>query len=288
MGHVVEQRPDGEPGPERRPDGATPGSEVEPARQAAPEQRAEPERFDAEQFRQFQQFQQFQEFLRYQEAQQGGSTPRYPPAAAPPQQLDPAPPGRPKAPRWLRWLGKKVLGWLVFLALLALALILAAKYIINMVTGGDDPERPAAEMGGGTYRTNKILSTEPYEAVRKVYAQIAYGRPDLACGYFDNERGIQQRFAVNTGYADCREAVLGLHEQVAHVNDYAESIYPRTYDPDATTIRIDSCDFPIEGGPALGTFVVTKQDFEGQWLITGHEKGPRTCPAPPASTGPTR
>lgn len=130
------------------------------------------------------------------------------------------------------------------------------------------------ETGGGTYHANKILTTQPYEAVRAVYETIGQDQPDQACGRFDT--ATQDTFARDVGYPDCRQAVLGLHSQVTNVNDYAESIFPEQYDPNATTIAIDSCDFTISGGPALGVFTVTKVE-KGQWLITAHATGPRTC-----------
>ncbi|EHR48962.1 hypothetical protein SacmaDRAFT_0666 [Saccharomonospora marina XMU15] len=287
MGHVAEQRPDGRHDPEPQA-----GAEVGPVQDAAPQHP------DPEQLRQFEQFQQFQQFLRFQEAQraqrqigteltQHGQQSLLPTGT---QDLVPQPPPTgSKVPGWLRWLGKKLLGWLIFFILLAIALTWAYNYFI----GGDDDNssESAAKMGGGTYKTNELLSKEPHEAVRSVYDAIAQTDPRTntpliadACGRFDNDnRQIQQRFASNLGYADCRQAVLGLHAEVTNVNDYAESIHPRRYDANAGSLRIDSCDFDVKGGPALGVFTVTQVEF-GQWLITGHEPGPATCPKPTTAT----
>nr|WP_255375704.1 hypothetical protein [Saccharomonospora sp. CUA-673] len=271
--------------------------------------------------RQFQQFQQFQEFLKFQQAQQeqGGSvvpSPQHPPAPHPgpqypaphypeqqyppqqpgahgsvattnPQELEPRPPRRRrKPPRWLVWLGKKVLAWLIAFLLLAIAATWAYNHFFGDSGAGQTTEE-YAEHGGGTYRTNELLSDEPYEAVRQVYDAIAQTDPETggplvpqACGRFAER--TQQTFAENLGHADCREAVRALHEEVTHVNDYAESIFTRGYLPTSEQERIDSCSFTISGGPALGVFVVEKQDHAGQWLITGHEPGPENCPAPPA------
>lgn len=311
MGDVVEQRPDGTPDrpdrPDTRPDpgGAPsaasgdpgPGVELTPAesRQLDAEQLRQLQTF--REFQQFQQFQQFQELMRRQEAgsqadpsaQLGttGTTDLVPPPVPPPPSQPPAPPSR--LPRWVQWLGKKILGWLVFFLLLALFATWAFNQLFGTDNGGTDTEA-AARMGGGTYHTQELLAKEPYEAVRRVYDSIAQEDPRTnrpliaeACGHFDNDRGIQQRFAENTGHEDCRAAVLALHEQVTHVNDYAESIYPQWYDPDATTVRIDSCDFAVEGGPALGVFEVSQVEM-GQWLITAHEPGPTACPASPSSS----
>ncbi|EHR59389.1 hypothetical protein [Saccharomonospora cyanea] len=287
MGDVVEQRGDATPG---RPDDEIeivpddPGTDLTPA---APE--LDPEQL--RQFREFQQFQQFQQFMRHQQAaghqaQPGQlSTTTGTDVVAPPP---PAPRTR-RVPGWLQWLGRKILGWVVFFLLLAIF----ATWAFNELFGSDDDNNSteaAARMGGGTYHTEELLAKEPHEAVRKVYDAIAQEDPSTnrpliaeACGHFDNDRGIQQRFAVNTGHPDCRAAVLALHEQVTHVNDYAESIFPRWYEPGATTVRIDSCDFAVKGGPALGVFEVTEVEM-GQWLITGHEPGPTTCPATGTTT----
>lgn len=292
MGHVVEQRDDRRGDPERQAHGDTPAPETSTEITASPGNPPPAPPIDAEQLRQFRQFQQFQQFLRFQEAQHQAGTDLTPVAtgetstARPPAALPPPPPSRPRAPGWLRWLGKKLLGWLIFFLLLAMALTWAYNYFFG--TGDESGSESAAKLGGGTYHTEEILSTEPHEAVRQVYDAIAQESPRTngplvaqACGRFDDR--TQQRFATNLGYPDCRQAVLALHERVTHVNDYAESIRPRRYDPDATNLRIDSCDFDIQGGPALGVFTVTRVEM-GQWLITGHEPGPATCPAPTAAT----
>ncbi len=299
MGDVVEQRPDGEAGqcgvngadsePEivsdaMPADSGRPGTDLTPMSPAPPPgtpgtpgaaQLSQSPQADPEQLRQFHEFQQFQQFLRFQESRGQLSTTGSTELA--PHQQPQAPPPPSKIPGWLQWLGKKVLGWLVFFLLLGIF----ATWAFNELFGSDDDNstEAAARMGGGTYHTEELLAKEPYEAVRKVYHHIAQGRVDFACGRFDNDNGIQQRFAENTGaHPDCRQAVIALHEQVTHVNDYAESIFPRWYDPDATTVRIDSCDFDIQGGPALGVFTVTEVEM-GQWLITGHEPGPTSCQA---------
>lgn len=279
--------------PEQRPgDESEDRGELDRARPAEPVRpdQVQPPQLDPEQLRQFQQFQQFQDYLRFTEAQrQGGQVvptqPGEPPVPPPPHggavQVAPPPPSpRPsiRLPRFVKRILASVLSALIFLAVLGVA----GKLLYDHFFPAQDDDKPASETGGGTYHANKILSTEPYEAVRKVYQQIAQGRPDLACGYFDIP--VQQAFAVDLGYADCRQAVLDLKTKVTNVNDYAESISPEQYDPNTATLTIDSCRFPIEGGPALGVFTVTKVD-KGQWLITGHAPGPRTCA--PASSTPT-
>nr|WP_324604555.1 hypothetical protein [Saccharomonospora iraqiensis] len=269
---------------------------------------------DADRLREFEQFRRFQEFQRFEEFQRATGAGDVPGAGAPvpagthptgtdlspggtttvgtaPPAGPPAPPPDPgqgrlrtlRVPKWLRWLGRKVLAWLIFFLLLALFVT----WLLNQLFGSDEEGMSTEELagsGGGTYRTDQLLATEPHEAVRKVYHHIAQNRVDFACGYFDNDAGIQQRFAENLGRADCREAVHALHGEVSHVNDYAESVFPRWYDPEAHRVRIDSCDFDIAGGPALGVFTVTRVEL-GQWLITNHQPGPRTCPRPGGPSG---
>ncbi|GAA1207003.1 hypothetical protein [Prauserella alba] len=271
------------------------------------------------QFQQFQQFQEFLKFQQAQQTgqpQPGGEvvpgtpgTPvapgspqsaQYPPAPYTPPQApsnttadhaalagtgdrlpEPAQRPRRRPPRWLTWLGKKLLAWLVAFLLLALA----ATWAYNHFFGSGDSDQTTEEYargGGGSYHATELLADNPYAAVRSVYDAIAQADPDTglpdadkACGRFDE--ATQQRFADNLGSGDCRQAVNALHKQVTHVNDYAESIYPRGYLPTSTTERIDSCSFTVSGGPALGVFTVEKVEHD-QWLITGHEPGPETCP----------
>lgn len=180
-------------------------------------------------------------------------------------------------PRFAKRMLASVLSALIFLAVLGVA----GKLLYDHFFPPQDDDRPASETGGGTYHANKILSTEPYEAVRKVYQQIAQGRPDLACGYFDIP--VQQTFATDLGYADCQQAVLDLKTKVTNVNDYAESIPSSVSEQYGDIVTVDSCRFAISGGPALGVFTVTKVE-KGQWLITGHEPGPKTCAPPTATT----
>jgi hypothetical protein len=316
MGHVAEQRGDEQPA-----GGQAPGSDIEPVRSPgagqAPESSPQPSslqpsgpppqgpQLDAEQLRQFQQFQQFQDFLRYSEAQRHGQgyIPQPPPAElAHAQQATPAPhhswlpapppagppalplaPPRPGLPRWARRLLKRIVRWVLLLAVLALAGTWAYNHFFG--SSGDE-NRPAAETGGGTYRTNLILSTQPYEAVRMVYQHVAQGRADLACGRFDE--ATQRKFATDLRYVDCAQAVAALHAKVTHVNSYAESI-PSSVSgqPPEGTVHISSCQFGVRGGPNLGAFTVTQVE-KGQWLITGHAAEPDPCPAPSPSTTASR
>lgn len=127
--------------------------------------------------------------------------------------------------------------------------------------------------------------------MRRVYDGIAQHGPgprsmvEHVCGLFDQNG--QQQFAADLGYPDCAEAVSGIHDKMdkspGSVDAYAESIDKHSGWPPGETVRIDSCDFTITGGPALGDFTV-KQVEKGQWLIVGHSSGPQTCPATPTTT----
>jgi hypothetical protein len=287
MGDVADEHADERPGGD--PD---PGAAVEPSTGSQP-----PTPPSEEQLRQFQQFQQFQDYLRYTEAQRVGGgglvvpepdrqltpppmPPQYPPRGGelvPDRDRQPA--LRPKMPGWLTWLIRKVVGWAIALLLIGLAATWAYHHYFPSTTAGTDT-KTVTDSGGGKYHTNQVLSTTPYEAVRQVYKDVAAGLGVDACGRFNDP--VQPKFARDMGYADgnCQEAVAGLRAKVTDLDGYAESMPSNLSQPlPGDTITIDSCDFTISGGPALGKFTVSKVDL-GQWLITGHDVGPTSCPAP--------
>ncbi|WP_290059976.1 hypothetical protein [Amycolatopsis solani] len=277
---------------EQRDDGK-PGSEVEPAGPSTPA--AQP--IDPAQLEEFRQFQQFQDYLRFTQSQQGNApapTPdaglvQAPPASHPGGGAQPPmiPPGyqlvpaeRRRAPRWLSWLGKKVIAWVLALVILGVA----GTWLYNHFFPNDSGKTSAqlAQEGGGKYQTNHILSTSPYEAVREVYDAVAQNLVPQACGRMDEP--IQQKFAQDLGYADCQVAVHELNRKVTNKNKYAESMPSYVSEPiPGDRFTISSCQFGIEGGPALGAFTVQKVE-KGQWLITAHTNEPTPCPAPTPTT----
>ncbi|MFI5605967.1 hypothetical protein [Amycolatopsis sp. NPDC051903] len=259
---------------------------------------------DPAELEQFRQFQQFQDYLRFTQAQQG-THPAPPPDAGlvpagprhPQTQQGgwqpPAPPNHPGAlapydepprrrrpvPRWLKRLGGKVLGWIIVLVILGIAATWAYRHFFPSDEGKSSAQ--IAAEGGGTYHTNHIFSTNPYEAVRFVYHNVAQGRVQDACGRFRED--VQTKFAQDVGQPDCQVAVQKLHAQVTNQNDYAESLPSYVSGPPPEgVVTIDSCTFTVQGGPALGVFTVTQVD-KGQWLITGHAPGPEKCGPPSAS-----
>jgi hypothetical protein len=312
------------PAPQQNP--AEPGTALPAVTQSGAQPPALPQpsdgqpALDPEQLRQFQQFQQFQDYLRFTQAQQGNQPAPAPdaglvpagaqqqtshqPATQPGWQppVPPGPPGalapyeeprRPRrgAPRWLKRLGGKVLGWVIVLLLIAIAATWAYRHFFPS-DAGKSSAQIAAE-GGGTYHTNQILTTaSPYESVRRVYDGIAQHGPgqrsmvDHVCGLFD--QAGQQQFAADLGYPTCAAAVPGIHDKMdkspGSVDAYAESIDKHSGWPPGDTVQVNSCAFTITGGPALGDFAV-KQVEKGQWLIVGHSRGPSTCTAPPTTTG---
>lgn len=247
---------------------------------------------DEEQLRQFRQFQEFQRFLEYQREHGEGPDER---------SREAGPAGwRRTPPAWLTKLGGKLLT--AFLVLIAVVAGLALA--INHYLGGSDEVSDAelAEQGGKKAEETKLYASDPYEAVRDVYRRVAQQDPstglpqvEKVCLRFD-EAGRSQ-FTANMGAPTCEDAVIALNEDVEHVTNYVQSL-PRSmpyevYDEvsqlnEGESYTIESCEAArslggtIIGGPALGTFIVSKiPDAKGeQWLITGHEPGPRSCPTP--------
>ncbi|MFB9683297.1 hypothetical protein [Amycolatopsis plumensis] len=320
---MAEQRDDGKPGSEIEPAGSNapaPGNDAAPVPGQGAPALPQPSRaagqppVDPAQLEQFRQFQQFQDYLRFTQAQQGNQPAPVPDSGvvqAPPSQPAPQqggqppmiPPGyqlvpveRRRAPKWLTWLGKKVIAWVLAFILLAIA----GTWLYNHFFPNDAGKTSAqlAQEGGGKYHTNHVFSTNPYEAVRMVYHNVAQGRVDDACGRFQNEgqrdtqtrfaQDIAQTFRQDAAQTDCKKAVEFLATQVTNKNDYAESLPSSVSEPlPGDTVTIDSCTFPVTGGPALGVFTVSKVD-KGQWLITGHAIGPAKCSGAPTVTPTSR
>lgn len=267
MDAVADQHQDDD----QRPD--TPGTEIEPAPPAQPAA-ADPPALpaDPEELRRFREFQQFQEFQRFQDFQRAELERRE----------DPPPPAKRKPPKWLVTIGGKILGALLLLA----AIVLGGALAIDYFLGAEDPITPEeqAKQGGKKAEGTKLFASSPYEAVRRIYDDVAQGVTDDICLRFDE--AARGQFAANMGHETCSAAAADLHEQVTNVDAYAESLPSNVSNPGlGDQIDIDSCAVAVapsgvRGGPALGTFTVTKlPEAEGrQWLITGHIAGPEKCP----------
>lgn len=283
-GHVAEQRDDGKP-----------GAEVEPAGSNTPATPPSPPPIDQAELEQFRQFQQFQDYLRFTQTQQGNQ-PAPPAGAGQVQQYSggqpPIPPGpshevvpaerrRRPAPKWLTWLGKKVIAWV----LAFVVLIVAGTWLYNHYFPSDKGEdtQTFVQHGGGKYHTNQSLPTDPFQAVRGIYDAI--GKPDSpeskvdhVCLLMSNEAQLQ--FGRDLGYPDCASAVPALSSKVTDMNSYIYAVRPISSMLIESPMTIHSCWYSVQGGPVLGSFTLTKVEL-GQWLITGHSNDPATCPASP-------
>jgi len=229
-----------------------------------------------EQVRQFQEVQHFHELMR-KAAEEG-----MPPGNPPPGLLQPwgPPPPRQSLPkRLLKAAASKIITGLVVLAVL----VVAGYFAVDYFFGEDHDQLPASQTGGGKTTDNLILPTNPYEAVRMIYHQIANGDgvPEQVCSIRFNDNG--EKFADDMGYDSCEAAVRGLHAKVTSRDDYAESMpsdkstfSPQTHDEVRISSCADSRDGAIEGGPALGAFTVEKLagSRNGQWQIVDHENEP--------------
>ena len=251
-----------------------------------PPELRQPTEMTPEQVRQFQEFQRFQELMR-QQAEQG-----MPPASPPPGSLLPwgQPPPKQSLPKRM---AKAVVGKIITGLVVLAVLVLAGYFAIDYFFGPNLDQPPASQTGGGKTEDNLILPTDPYEAVRMIYHQIANGDgvwQQVCLRFEDNGK----KFAADMGYDSCEDAVNGLAPQVTDADAYAESMpsYVTTFNPkNATEIRISSCadsrNGRIDGGPPLGAFTVEKIKGSkgGQWIITGHENEPPclTSSSPPSN-----
>ncbi|WIV58814.1 hypothetical protein [Amycolatopsis nalaikhensis] len=284
---------------EQRDDGK-PGSDIEPAGSNTPAPQPPVDPAELEQFRQFQQFQDYLRFTQSQQgnqpapppnagmvqappvqpvAQQGGQPPVIPPG----YQLVPAERGRRGLPRWAKWLGRKVIAWVLAIVILGVA----GTWLYNHFFPSDKGEDTSTfvEHGGGKYHTNQTLPTDPFQAVRAIYDSI--GKPDAEKSKIDRvclsmSEQAQAQFARDLGYADCATAVPALSAQVKDMNTYIYAVHNISGMPYGDTVTIHSCWFDIQGGPRLGSFALTKVEM-GQWLITGHTPEPTACPPQPTT-----
>ncbi|MGH3434529.1 MAG: hypothetical protein ACRDQB_17015 [Thermocrispum sp.] len=277
--------------------GEQPGSDLQPVHRPNPPAVPDPaaaEPVDAEELRRFREFQQFQEFQRFQQFQRAQDADRLPPGEGtggvlepassreivPPQPAEPKPTR--KAPAWLVTLGGKIVGALLLLA----ALVVGGAWAIDYFLGADDPITPQeqADQGGRKAQGTKLYASSPYEAVRRIYDDVAQGVTDDICLRFDEQ--ARGQFAASFNHETCADAAADLHRQVTNVDAYAESLPSTVSNPSlGDEIEIDSCAVALPssgvvGGPALGVFTVSKiPQAEGeQWLITGHLPGPEKCP----------
>jgi hypothetical protein len=101
----------------------------------------------------------------------------------------------------------------------------------------------------------KEIKSEPYYvhpvlAVMYFMCETAYGR---------EQTPAQKRLVSGLHVGDCDTTERYLNGAL----------------PGQSTATIDSCLLNVEGGPALGVFIVTKIDQN--WIVTGHQAGPKQC-----------
>lgn len=250
---------------------------------------------DAELLRQFEQFQQFQRLTELQRSQELATSGE--PGALIPREDEASErePARKRPPAWLMATAGKVATALLVLA----AVVLGAGWAIDHFLGGEEPQTPAdqAKMHRDTpiEAEGQHWAANPYEAVALLYDDIAQGDSEYACLRLTG--GAADEFTANMAGDSCATVVQGINETVARQHGqtrYAQSIPsyvpPERYDrirkvTPGASVTIDSCRASaktggISGGPALGSFVVTRlaDAYGEQWAITGHRTGPERCP----------
>lgn len=230
---------------------------------------------DPEQVRQFQEFQQFQELMRQQEQ---GTPGQLQPWAQPPRRR-----------RWVPRFVGKVLLTVAIVVLLGVVIVYAVAWLLT--PSRDQP--PASEVGGGKSETNLIFETDPRNAVRKIYDDIAQGDPTSACGRFTEEARAEFANHFSGLGGSCEEVVEALNAQVTpgRKSDYANPRFPSWVhtNPTSDTVPVSSCALVVTGGPRLGMLTVSKieRSVGGQWIVTRHDNEPESCAgvptAPPTS-----
>lgn len=247
---------------------------------------------DAEEYRRFQEFQRFQDYQRFVQSQPGPSGGDSGLVPVPPQhqhvlheQLE----GMRRQlariekttnpPWWRKIMRSRWISGLIGAVLLIILAVWGVPALIHHYFGGDDntdasnPSAPAnlpLPIG-----QSGELATGPHDAVADVYLFIAQNNPKYLCGGQMNQQAAQQ-FAAATGTATCAEAVRSIHASLTDANAYANQQLTQLPPPVGNTMVIASCQFTVVGGPALGTFTVTKQD-KG-WQITNYV-ATASCPA---------
>jgi len=259
MVDVADNQQSGPGDPESRPPAVRPQAPPPAAAGATPP--AQPlSAEEAERWRQFQEFQRFQEF---RDSSQFGEAP------------EPDRPRRRGRPVWKKLLLSKWLRRLAFL----LVVVLAANWAYEKYFGNPDENLPASVTGGFKTERTVLFATDPKEAIRAFYDNVAQETLPDACTRFETE-AVERSFANHFNAPDCATAVRRLHAEVTGKNDYAEVYFPTDVSlapgPDKTVV-VSSCDLEVSAGPRLGRFTV--KVIEGsrgdQWTISRHER--ETC-----------
>lgn len=257
-----------------------------------------PPGLNADEYRRFQEFQRFQDYQRFVESQR---QPAPPPALPVPVHHDmaeqlagvrqhlaelSATQGQINRtlnpPTWQKVLRNKWLHRLVWLIVIVVLATWGVPKLIHHYFGTSDAA------GGGPSAAlplpkgqSGVLPQGPHQAVADVYTFIAENYPTQACFIFSTPAARQ--FATAAGTSTCAAAVAAIHGQVGDKDAYAEPDLTPLPSPSGDTMTISSCDFPVTGGPRLGTFTLTKQ--QQGWEITRYE-APAPCPTPTSASAP--
>lgn len=191
-------------------------------------------------------------------------------------------------PWWRKLLRSRLVRWPILLLILAAIGIWGVPALVNHYIGGS-----AAPAGNGGLPVPKgqspVLYTSANASVQGLYIEIAEAtgqpgdrHPGSACLRFSDSAAAA--FARQFGAPNCQAAITTLHGQLTDQQAYEATDLSAL--PEATTtqqaITISSCQYQVTGGPALGTFLLTRQQSAG-WLITGYTP-PAACPSTTAPT----
>jgi hypothetical protein len=255
---------------------------------------AQPPALDPEQYRQFQEFQRFAQFQRFTAQQQAGEQPpdALPPGAGYPPPYPPHPQHPGRKPLWKIILGS----WLVR-RLISIAIVLGVLYLVYQhFFGGGGGNGSAGSPHPGTPEEKHVYPQGANNAVHYVYQAITLqgGYASDMCMINLNPRA-QAEFADAVHANTCLDAVSLLHKQITDPtygtrdNPYLGALPEPPAGQQFATIS--SCSFPVHGGPALGTFTLTREPND-QWLISGYDgqthcapTGSTTATPPTAPTG---
>jgi hypothetical protein len=186
-------------------------------------------------------------------------------------------------PLWRKILRSTPVRWgfgLLVLIILAIwgAPLLVQHYFGSGAAATDNAGLPQSKGDSGQ------LPPGAYDAVVDVYRLPAEGfAPNRTCFIFSSAAAAQ--FGHAFGTTTCEAAITKITAQITDRNAYSQ-VQPGSYLPpvSGSMVTVSSCDFPVTGGPRLGTFTVTKQN-QG-WEITGYQPQ-QPCPAPSGSATPT-
>ncbi|WP_156365177.1 hypothetical protein [Sciscionella sediminilitoris] len=175
-------------------------------------------------------------------------------------------------PLWKRILRSAPVRWVVGLIVV---IAIASWAIDHYFGGGGEEDSPQAKFPlARPQQQVKVGVDSPKDAVAELYREVgmAAASPGSAaelgkhaCLMFNDQAA--RKFAQQHGAPDCAQALGRI--TVPDPDSYREvSLKGLPETPNqATSTTIDSCSFPVNGGPKLGTFTLSVV-HENKWLIT--------------------